>query len=257
MTFGCLTAGHRILTADLRYVPVETLQSGDRLFAFTEQPHTFTRRRYWREGIVLSNVPAKTDVYRLYLSDGTTLETTWDHPFLLGQCCGHSEQRWATVEKLYQTGYHSNNKNTRAQGIAGKPNKYMPLNFRRALPVWEAGQSNGIGYLAGFADGEGSLSQRRKTRRGDVEESHFTVQLYQNDGPVLKRVEKLLGENGFCFRTYRYDPSNKDCRALRILGGTSEVLRFLGIVRPTRLLDKLNIDILGAIRLDPHQIISY
>src|SRR5271157_652517 len=83
LTYGCLTAGHRILTADLRYIPVENLKVGDKLLAFDENRDQNTRRRYWKESIVEKNEPKLADnVYKLYLSDNTTIEATGDHPFL-------------------------------------------------------------------------------------------------------------------------------------------------------------------------------
>ncbi|KKK90894.1 hypothetical protein LCGC14_2718400, partial [marine sediment metagenome] len=78
----CLTAGHKILTTDLRWIPVENLSEGDSIIGFEEYPNGRNRQREWRQGKVLSNRPFETSVWKIYLKDGTTLECTGNHKWL-------------------------------------------------------------------------------------------------------------------------------------------------------------------------------
>lgn len=129
---GCVTPGHRILTADLRWVPVETLVPGDRLLNFSDLP---APRRNWEVGTVVSNHPFTDDVYRLVLSDGSELVSNGEHPWLVG---GQKEsacaRRWSKTSDM--SIYHKRQK----QPIV------------RLLPVWTDPSSYAEGYLAGFLD---------------------------------------------------------------------------------------------------------
>ena len=49
--YGCVTPGHKVLTSDLRWVPVESLKKGDGLLAFDEEIQTGNRtRNFTRNG---------------------------------------------------------------------------------------------------------------------------------------------------------------------------------------------------------------
>lgn len=244
MTFGCLTAGHRVLTADLRYVFVETLKKGDKLFAFDENANPISKRRYWCESTVIENKPIKAEVYKLYLSDDTTLEVTGDHPFLLQD--GSRAFKWVTVDTLYKRAFYFDKANN--SGKYGDK-KYLPTDFKRVLPVWDTDTTYEGGYIAGFLDGEGSLSQRRKQRvsRRNKEESHFTLNASQNDNTALKVFLECLDKKDIKYSVYKKE-NRKNIREVRIIGGISSILKLLGSFRPRRLLEKLNIDILGSIR---------
>ena len=232
LTRGCLTAGHRILTSDLRWVPVETLKKDDRLLAFEADPKVKGRKRRFKESVVLGNVPTNSFCYKLYLSDGTTIEATHDHPFLVR----NQPYQWRTPEMLYKWMYYS----------SGKRNKRDPVVFPRTLPVWEHKKDFITGYLAGFYDGEGSCSQRKKKQRNGWPEHIFSIDGYQNPGVVLEEVKEYLNLIGFSFGEYKYNKES-ETKAIRILGGIPEKLRFLGMVRPFRFLESFDPNIIGTI----------
>jgi hypothetical protein len=238
ITRGCLTAGHKILTADLRYVPVETLKAGDELFAFEENPNPETKRRLWKKSTVISNGEAPSDVYKIHLSDGSTIEATKDHPFLIRSGAA-TRYVWTTVEEMMKTANHHN--------------KTTPVYMQRFLPVWteEESQSYEAAYLSGFFDGEGALSQRKKPRRNCKKEYHCTVCGYQKSGVVLEKVKSFMRKLNISFNTYDHDNREKaddPCYYVRVLGGIRDVLRMMGIVRPQRLLEKLDLDLMGCIK---------
>jgi len=121
------------------------------------------------------------------------------------------------------------------------------------MPVWETGESYKVGYIAGFFDGEGCLSQRKKQRlRGNGnEESIFAINATQVPNAALDTTVQYLHDLGFKIGLYpkRRSVANwKDCVEIKILGGTTDALKFLGYVRPKRLLTKLDLHKLGAIK---------
>jgi len=98
---------------------------------------------------------------------------------------------------------------------------------------WEVENSHDAGYLAGFFDGEGWISPK-KWRSG--------IGFGQNPGPVLDKILALLSERGFNFtkketRDYTsFNPATYRCEKFKITGLSRPSLRFLGSIRPTRLL---------------------
>ena len=92
------------------------------------------------------------------------------------------------------------------------------------------------GYLAGIFDGEGCLS---KNKKGVLKSIRFS----QRPGVVLDNVKKCLTKFGFKYSESIYSESalsDKGYNALLLLGGKVEAIRFLGLIRPFRLLQKLS-----------------
>lgn len=89
---------------------------------------------------------------------------------------------------------------------------------------WQVGEDYESGYLSGVYDGEGCLSG--------------TIQFSQNPGTVLDYVKNLLDKKKFTYR--KENRVNDNCETIVITGGIPEWLRFLGSIRPLRLLKKGN-----------------
>jgi hypothetical protein len=231
ITRGCVTAGHRVITSDLRWVPVEWLKVGDTLLACDENPHPESNRRYWKESVVLKNEPQEAEVFKIRFSDGTSIEATHDHPFLCNMR-GYYGTKWGTVEFL--------EKQLKSSSVK------VPL--QKFLPTWAEDASYEAGYISAFFDGEGYFSQRRKPRRNKyIDESHCVVGAYQNENEVLSYSKQILEESGFDCKI-NYKDSKHKCKMLAIRGGLGQTLRFLGTFRPKRLLPKLDISKLGCIK---------
>ena len=241
LLYGCLTAGHKILTSDLKWVPVESLSVGDELLAFDEHTDKRGVRRYQR-ATVEANTPFEDDVYDLILSDGSRLTANGEHPFLMRR--GARRYEWVTVEHLFKVAHPS----TPGFGTNGL-SAYMPMPFPRTLPVWDEDQSYEAGYLAGFFDGEGCINQPVKRRgRGErfFDEHGFKISATQKPNVALQFAENCLSKCGFKHSTRGY--TNREEKNLAILGGIGEQLRFLGKVRPWRLLKKFAIGKLMSLR---------
>ena len=87
---------------------------------------------------------------------------------------------------------------------------------------WETDESREAGYLAGFFDGEGYY--------------HDTIVGFgQKEGPTLEHVKKLLKFKGFDFNWWT-DKNNDVAKC--VLRGPQAAARFLGSIRPTRLMGK-------------------
>jgi hypothetical protein len=232
-TYGCLTAGHRVLTSDLRWVSVEELKEGDTLLAFEEYPQSPRVKRQMVTSTVTSNQPTQAEVCEIQLSDGSTITATWDHPFLVRR---GSPYTWQTVRQMYNWAFFKD----------GTRKNRSPISFKRNLPVWEPIKSYDAGYLAAFFDGEGSCSQRQRPIRNDWPESTLRVNGYQNENAMLDTTTRLLKDFGFQFNVSpRHNSENKN---IQLLGGRSEVLRFLGTIRPKRLLDIFDPNKLGSFK---------
>ncbi len=217
--YQCVAPGTRVLRADLRWVPVETLTVGDQLLSFDEYALSGQRRR-WRRGVVLEARRVERPAVKLTLSNGIEIIAANDHPWLVG---GRHNYKWQETRLL-------------------KPGMSLP----RLLPVWDGDVSYGAGWLAGMADGEGTISQQFQTG------NPLGLAVYQNEGPVLDKVAEELERRGF--RTDIHDTGTPLCKRLVILGGKAEGLRFLGSIRPLRLLSKFNLDELGAVKAHNREI---
>jgi len=196
---GCLLPGHKVLTRDLRWVPVETLAKGDTLLAVTENGE-----HQWVESEVLTIKPVAKECVEVELEDGKKFRCTADHLFLV----------W--------------NGTTRTWTEAGKL-KGGCSRLARALETWTSPDTYKCAWLGGFLDGEGSLSQRNAGwgRRA-------TLTAYQAPGPVLEQAIDYLRSFGFEVSCY----DGQEVRQLHVLGGFAETVRALGMFRPVRLLEK-------------------
>jgi DNA polymerase I-like protein with 3'-5' exonuclease and polymerase domains/uracil-DNA glycosylase len=113
------------------------------------------------------------------------------------------------------------------------------------------------GWLSGFIDGEGHLtgSKRNKTNRAKL-----IAGFSQNVGPVLARAERAVSSLGFSLRAKEESRKNGVvCARRHIAGGFNASLRFLGVTRPTRLLNDL-VRMLGSrppeARLSESEVLS-
>jgi len=233
--YGCVTPGHRILTSDLRWVPVETLVSGDAILAFDETAHEIGHRRHLRQATVIHNIPVEKDIYEIKLEDGTILEATEDHPWLVRRNNSKKGQ-YADISSYWQ--FRETNK---LQHFNSK----LP-SLERIMPVWNTDTSHEAGYVGAFIDGEGHLSQaKRKDRDGEY---LLSVTAVQNEGPILANYISKLNTLGFSSTRSNYDPSNRKCVAIRIGGGKQETIKFLGTIRPSKL-QNLDINKLGTVQI--------
>lgn len=225
----CLDPSTPVLTADLQWICVEDLAEGDRLAAFEEEPDAPQCARRWREATVEHVGPVELPSYRIGLADGATFIASAHHRWLV-RTAHRANAHWVTTADL----------RTSRQCF-----------MLRITRTWRHEADWSTGYLAAAFDGEGSITQTRMASKAsgrDLFQSNLSFA--QRPNVMLDTVDKVGGAMGFVFGDYASNRSG--VRTRRIMGGKSEMLRFLGTVRPQRILDKLAIDRLGDMRTIDH-----
>jgi len=205
---GCVAIDTPILCSDLIYRRAGSLDAGDAVVGFTENPVNVRLRTT----MVTHNGVVIKPCLRVTTTQGSVIATE-DHPWLvrLNGCrvakSTHAYKAWIMAKDL------------------------LPGDLIVSLPRWETDHSWGAGYLAGQFDGEGTL-----VRCGDLRRLAY----YQTPGAGLELVEALLTEKGFRFGklTRNRGGGCKDNVSLTIKGGWPRALEFLGRMRPARLLEK-------------------
>jgi len=204
-----------VLTDDLRWVPVETLSIGDKIIGFSDDHEVHNGAwRQWKSGEVTYTGTRVEDVCDILLSDGTILTSTAEHRWL---CNVDNKYMWRRTDKLQ-----------------------LHTNIKRLLPVWETDNSYESGWLAGFFDGEGSLAH------GRMHHPALQVHVTQNEGELLSHVIELLEKRGHIVCVT--GENERSTKSVYISRSKREVMRFLGEVRPLRLLKKFNPDRIGSLR---------
>jgi len=207
----CLAPGTKVVTADLRWVPVESLVVGDEVGAFEEYPSLNYRSRLWTKARVTYTGVRTLGSYRLHFSDGTKIECSFNHKWLIS--VSHF-QSWRQTNQL----------------VVG--NKVVKL-----LDVWKQRDDRDSGYLAAAFDGEGSF--------------RITTLLFcQNDNAMLSEVMLLLDRNGYKYHIHsKGELSNRNMQCYDLgISTRASILRFMGEMRPVRLLPKLDWNGIGMIR---------
>jgi energy-coupling factor transporter ATP-binding protein EcfA2 len=212
---ACPDPDMRILKADLTWVRAGDLKKNEELIAFDEKGS----QQKFRTAKVNSAHVIQKKKFKVITTLGEAVVSE-KHPFLIRR--GMRKPEWRMVEDL-KVG-----------------NRILSV----GLP-WETDISHEGGYLAGQFDGEGHLSTA-KNQHGSL---GFRIGWDQVIGPVSDYVQKLLTDKGFDVRKYNRKPvmgnaglgvgtngPHKPMLSLKIGGGKWEILRFLGSIRPIRLL---------------------
>ena len=210
---SCLTPDHKVLTSDLRYVPLGKIKIGDTLVSFDEEVVNKRSRRY-KTGVVEALQHRVKDVFEVKLTSGKKFKVTADHRWLVKT---GSKYHWKTTDTL-------------------RKGTCIPKLFEE----WSYNYSREAGWLEGMYDGEGSLSQRKTTGGTTMQ-----LSIAQNEGPILDRLKYAL--EIWYGNTTTYTATGRKCRQLRLQGGTTKIAKFLGEIRPQRLLSKFKPEFLGRI----------
>lgn len=204
----CLAPSTRLLTPDLRWVTIRDLQEGDELVGFDEYlpPKELNKkgRRRLRTTVIEKKKIVVKDCLEIKTDKGTVI-CSIDHSWLA---------------KVRGGGPRSN----RLRGLydwrqADQLKSGMKIAY--FCDVWEEDKSWEAGYLSGVFDGEGWVSGQ-------------TVGFGQNPGLVLDKVESLLLSKGY--NVVRDRPKSCKVDTLRFNGGRIETFKFLGKIRPERII---------------------
>lgn len=217
----CLAPETPVLTNDLRWVPVGSLRLGDKLIGFDEDiPGGIGSYRAWREAEVTETTIIQAPRYEITLESGKKILATADHMWLAkrGQGGGKGSGPRGQRSKKYPQNW-----------CWIKVKDLKPGDSIKSIGAdpWEADDTREGGWLAGIFDGEGHLSGRTG--------GQSILGFAQNPGIVLDKTVQLLEEKGFDFTQHF---SENRIIKMTLGGGVAEIMRFLGTIRPERLLDK-------------------
>ena len=217
----CVTPETRILTSDLRWVRADSIKVGDKLIGFDENPPKRYGQRKFNETLVEDVGAIERPCYEVTLNDGTKVTCSEEHQWLV--FTAGSRTVWKQTKDLVSTD-----------------------RIYKVCDVWEdLPQDYRLGYLSASFDGEGSICQIK----GKIQQITFS----QRDNAMLKQVKEYLTDFGFDFNADYFDKRKLDkgqdpVYKLFIKGGKRELLRFLGSVRPRRLLENFDPNQLGTVR---------
>lgn len=222
----CITPDHKLLRSDLRWVEADVIAVGDTILGFDEHgPH-----RKYRAAAVLAVSRAIEPVYCVTLNSGAKLKVTGEHKWLVRQQKGKdSVLQWKTTMQLRGSNHPH----------------FEPSRIPKVMDVWEEDTSKSAGWLAGMYDGEGNLI------RGSVQ----AVNISQNEGPTLERIKTSLSNKGYNY--YAADKSRTNtCKTIGITGNSADRLRFLGSIRPERLIGKVSFDQIGLMKTPYYETVE-
>jgi len=200
----CLSPRHRLLTADLRWVPCRDISVGDELLAFEESPQPGNRNRRYQRSLVLRSEPAVKKCVRVTLSNGDIIDCSADHPWLVTDL--RHNRRWVKAEELM----------------------WKTSVVQRTLDTWELETSFEAGWLSGMFDGEGCITGG-KTATG----MQLRLSVSQKPGIILDLLRERLSALKIPFGGSHHPSSS--AYTLQI-NGFKNMLRALGCLQPARLL---------------------
>lgn len=211
--FYCPTLSQRVLTADLEWRLAGDLKVGDEILGFdakaTELGAATTLRRRYRPSIVTHAKPVKRQTWRLEMEDGSTVVSSAEHPWLVATKASRN-QSWLRTAAI-------------ADAVAEGRARYI----HRFFKPWRALRGRDAGWLAGMYDGEGSLSTAGRTG--------VQMNIAQKPGLVAERISAMHAAFGYIAPPVLHASG---VAQFQMQGGWQTLARFLGEVRPLRLLAK-------------------
>lgn len=176
----CLDPSTRVLTAQLKWLPIGDLSVGTSLIAVDEfPPGGRGRQRKMRTGYVQGIVELERKAYRVYFDDGREIVCTGKHPWL-SRNEGDKKSRRADWRSIDDT-----SKGSRPRRLKiGSQIRYVTMPWDE--PDYEDG------WFAGMLDGEGTISNENR--------DGAQVTIAQRRGPIFDRTEAYLRERGYHYR---------------------------------------------------------
>lgn len=213
----CVDPKTKVLTSGLKWVQADTLKVGDELIGFDENSAGDNRRRKYRNATVTG--AGSRDLHKLKITTDQAVVTVSDEHLFL--CVGGRG-----AERLQSL--RARSESPEQKGLGHRWVRADQLRVGDEIlflcKPWKTGTSYDHGYLKGMADGEGCIS-------GDA-----VITIAQLPGVVFDEIGVAL--KSLNFMPYELKQHNKSGVKNWCIGGIAEVLRFLGEVRPSRLLKK-------------------
>ena len=215
VTSPCLEQSHKVLMADLRWKAVGDVRIGERVIAFDEMGTRnilgHWNRRKWRIATVVRSLPERVRCLRVEMASGVRIVCTPEHPWLVARA--RTSAVWRSAAQLRTD--------------------YQPDSVLKQTETWSDALSYEAGWVAGMFDGEGSLAFG----------THGAPKLSmsQAEGPTSDLIGQRLTKLGFQWSVIpRHNTTGKPMLNFYVTGGFPEILRALGMLRPERLLAKLD-----------------
>ena len=210
MSYNCLVPTTKVLTSDLRYVEIGDVQVGDKLVGFDEEASKKGAHRKLRETSVTKVSRITRPTFKITLTDGTKVEASDGHLWLVSTPGRRTV--WKRTDEL---------------GLEDR--------IFKVFDTWEHSEDYKTGYLSAAFEGEGHFSRQNQ------------LGFSQRENVMMSKVRQYLDELGFTYWERKGNGTNSDVTTLNISGGRASMTKFLGQVRPQRLLNKVDIDKLGSI----------
>lgn len=234
----CLTPDTPVLMADLTWKPIGDIVAGDQVLGVDEQSNSgrgASKRsaRKWHVAKVTATHRRIAEVIEVQTDNGVLRGST-DHPVLVRKggyqrdtSGGSGATRWLEIGKL-QTGQK------RTSRIV-----YVTPPWVQRTDYWAA-------WLSGFFDGEGHVlgSKPERHKRTHKRKSDGRIGFSQNAGPTCERAIAAVHAIGYEINT-KQEQRTKGmiCNRVMVAGGLTAAMRFLGEVRPERLITDFQVAI--------------
>ena len=206
----CLDPSTKVLTADLRWVPIGELQPGRELVAVDENPPGGRgKSRKMRTAVVHAAVKVFRKAYRVTFDDGRSVVCTGQHPWLSRKVATDCD--WRAID------------------APTKKKLTVGTRVRWVTKPW--GQATAEdGWFGGMLDGEGSISKHN---------SSAGINVSQRIGPVWNRLVAYCESRGYshCIESdvaERLSKYGKVPVPKVAIGRMNEMFRIIGQTRPTR-----------------------
>lgn len=218
----CVAPETRVLRADLRWVRADELAAGDAIVGFDEgKPGGRGNRRKYRTAEVVRS-DTRTLNRRRVVTESASVVVSDEHLFLCTSKQGQARVvRGAGIQARSES-----------PGAPGPGQRWVRADRLSAgdrilflVAPWLDGATHAHGYLKGMADGEGC-----------IQAENAVISIAQNAGPVFEETGQILRALGF--QATRKKANGKGKVLDWSMQGIGNCLRFLGEVRPTRLLLK-------------------
>lgn len=201
--YNCVEANTPILKADLSWDLAKNIKEGEILLGFDEELNHGKgkeRTRKWRLVKVLANSIEPRECLEITMENGDKIVCTPDHKWLTKKWISSSEPVWVETKDLTNSHY-----------------------ILKSSDIWQHDKSWESGWLAGFLDGDGCVSQGKLVGN-------------QLPGETFKRAVKLAKvlHSG---KVSTSGPSGTSpTHRLSILGRFADKMKLLGKIRPERLI---------------------
>ena len=214
----CLDPSTRVLTADLRWVPIGDIQPGQEVVSVDEHPPGGRgKARKMRTATVEHAGRVMRHAYRVSLSDGRQVVCTDRHPWLTRKAA--TDAKWRSLS----------GEGNQVVGKITVGTKVRSITTPWGEPDYQDG------WFGGMLDGEGSISNGNR--------AGCQLSVSQVVGPVWARAHRYLDERGYAYRIeedegLRESKHGSEAVPRLALTRMDDIFRLIGTTRPSRFIGR-------------------